>query len=186
MRRELLGVTDHFAALGVARSSWLDADELKDRFHRLGAQHHPDAPGGSGPAFTDINAAWQTLREPAKCLRHYLELEHPGAIATAGPIPTELADLFMDIAAFRSAAQRFAARLAAASSPLARALLEPERLTLRAQLEKLTVTVAGRTSSLLAALRRADATPPYLADLLASLTYLGNWSAHLAETRLDL
>src|SRR5207245_477897 len=121
-------------------------DELKERFHRLSAQHHPDAPGGSGPAFTDLNAAWHVLREPAKCLRHFLELEHPGLLATAAQTPPELAPLFMDIAAFRQAAQRFATRLAAASTPLTRALLEPERVALRNRLEELADIVARRTN----------------------------------------
>jgi DnaJ-class molecular chaperone len=179
-------VTDHFAVFGIARSPWLDADALKDRFHRLSAQHHPDAPDGSGSAFTEINAAWQTLREPAKCLRHFLELEHPGSLATAGQPAPELADLFMKIAAFRDAAQRFTSRRASASTPLTRALLEPERIALQSRLEDLTADVTHRTGELVAGVRGGEATPEYLATSLTSLVFLEKWSAHLAEARLTL
>jgi DnaJ-class molecular chaperone len=179
-------VTDHFAVLGIPRSPWLDADALKERFHRLSAQHHPDAPAGSGSAFTGINAAWQTLRDPSKCLRHYLELEHPGSLALAVQTPPELADLFMKIAAFRDATQRFTSRRAAASAPLTRALLEPERIALRTRLEELTAGITRRTDEIVATLRSGEPTPETLASLLASLVFLGKWSAHLAEARLTL
>jgi len=179
-------VTDHFAVLGIPRSPWLDADALKERFHRLSAQHHPDAPAGSGSAFTEINAAWQTLREPAKCLRHYLELEHPGSLAAAAQTPAELADLFMQIAAFRDAMHRFTTRRAAASAPLTRALLESERIALQSRLEDLTADITRRTDGILAALRSGETTPEDLATLLASLVFLGKWAAHLAEARLAL
>ena len=186
MRRELLGVTDHFAVLGIPHAAWLDADDLKERFHRLSAQHHPDASGGSAPAFTDLNGAWQTLRDPAKCLRHYLEHEHPAALAASEQTPPELSELFMDIAAFRQAAQRLATRIAAASTPLTRAFLEPERIALRAQAESLGSTVAGRSEEIIAALKSGSPPPEQLSKLLASLVFLGKWTTQIAETRLGL
>jgi hypothetical protein len=179
-------VTDCFAVLGMPRAPWLEAEALKDRFHRLSAQHHPDAPGGSGAAFTDINAAWQILRDPAKCLRHYLELEYPDSLAKSGEPPKEFADLFMDIAAFRQAAQRLASRLAAATTPLTRAVLEPERIALRKRLEDLGTVVARRTDENLAALRIGEATAETLAAVLSSLVVLGKWREILADTRLSL
>ena len=96
MRREffrLISMVDHFAVLGIPRTAWVDAEELKTRFHRLSAERHPDAAGGTGAAFTELNAAWQSLREPAGCLRHFLELEHPQLLTTAGQTPAELADI---------------------------------------------------------------------------------------------
>ena len=186
MRRKFLGVTDHFAAFDLPRSPWRDADELKERFHRLSAQRHPDAPGGSGVAFSQLNAAWQILREPASRLRHYLELEHPDALAAAGQTPAELADLFMDIAAFRQDAQRFATRHAATTSPLTRALLEPERIALRARLESLAAEIATRIEAITVRLRNEMPAPEALARLLASLVFLGKWSPQLAEARLTL
>ena len=178
-------MTDHFAAFDLPRAPWADADELKAKFHRLSAQRHPDAPGGSGTAFSELNAAWQILRVPSSCLHHYLELEHPGALATAAQTPAELADLFMDIAAFRQDAQRFATRNAAATSPLTRALLEPERIALRTRLDSLAATVAARNETIIAKLRSETPKPDELARLLASLVFLGKWSPQLAEARLS-
>src|SRR2546430_2129411 len=83
--------------------------------YKMDAERHPDAAGGDGAAFTELNAAWQALREPAGCLRHFLELEHPDALGSAGQTPAELADLFMDIAAFRQAVQNFAAKYSPAT-----------------------------------------------------------------------
>ena len=183
MRREFLGVTDHFAVLGIPRAAWVDAEELKERFHRLSTERHPDAAGGSGAAFTELNAAWQALREPAGCLRHFLELEHPQLLATAGQTPPELADLFMDIAAFRQTAQKFGVKFAAASSPLTKAMLEPERMALRARLAALTSETEARTARIISALRNDALPPPQLALVLSSLVFLGKWSVLLAELR---
>lgn len=179
-------MTDHFSVLGFPRSPWLDAEQLKERFHRLGALHHPDAPEGSSEAFAAANAAWQVLREPAGCLRHFLELKHPGALADAAKIPPGLADLFMDIAAFRESAQKFLAKRADASSPLAKALLEPERIAIRTGLEALAANVEARTTQAIASVRLSDATPAQLATALSSLVFLGKWAAQLAELRLGL
>ena len=186
MRREFLGVTDHFAVLSIPRTAWVDAEELKTRFHKLSAERHPDATGGDGAAFTELNAAWQTLREPAGCLRHFLELEHPDALASAGQTPAELADLFMDIAAFRQAAQKFSVKVLTAGSPLAKALMEPERIALRTRLDALTANVEARTEQSIATLRNETTQPAQLAPLLASLVFLAKWTAQLAELRLGL
>jgi len=186
LRRELFGVTDHFAVLGIPRAAWLDPEELKERFHRLSAQRHPDAAGGTAQAFTDLNDAWQTLRDPAKCLRHYLELEHPESLAGTAQTPPELAGLFMDIAASRQSAQKLGTKLAEATSPLTRALLEPERIAQRARLDSLNANVVARTAQITAAVRAGTLTPEQLATSLASLVFLGKWTAQLGEMRLVL
>ncbi len=179
-------VTDHFAVLGIPRAAWVDAEELKTRFHKLSAERHPDAAGGDGAAFTDLNAAWQTLREPAGCLRHFLELEYPDALKSAGQTPAELADLFMDIAAFRQAAQKFAAKYSAATSSLTKAVHEAERVTLRTRLDALAANVEARTEQSIATLRSDGTLPSQLATLLASLVFLAKWTTQLAELQLGL
>ena len=182
----MTAVADHFAVLGLPRAAWVDAEELKTRFHKLSAERHPDAAGGDSAAFTELNAAWQALREPAGCLRHFLELEHPDALASAGQTPAELTDLFMDIAAFRQAAQKCGVKILTASSPLAKAVLEPERIALRRRLAGLAANVETRTADCIAALRSAATRPSELATLLASLVFLGKWTSQLAELRLNL
>ncbi len=176
-------MTDHFAVLGVPRAAWTDGEALKERFLRLSAQQHPDAAGGSSEMFAKLNAAWQALREPAGCLRHFLELDHPAALAAtpAAHAPVELADLFMDIAALRQTAQKFRAKFAAASSPLTRAMLELERVALRARIATLVLEIETRNAQIARAVRAENPTAHELATALASLGFLGKWSALLAE-----
>jgi hypothetical protein len=178
-------VPDHFATFSLAHSPWVDADDLKSRFLHLSATSHPDA-GGSSEAFTALNDAWQTLRDPAACLRHYLELEHPSSLALAAQTPPDLGDLFMDIASARQSVQQLATRLNATSSPLSRSLLEPERRTLLSRLESLTAQIATRLQSSQLALRTPNLTAPQLATLLSSLVFLGKWSTQLRESTLAL
>lgn len=184
----MTAAVDHFAVLGIPRAAWVDAEELKARFHKLSAERHPDAVGGDGAAFTELNAAWQALREPAGCLRHFLELEHSETLSAASTsqAPTELADLFMDIASARQAVQKFAAKYSAATSPLIKAVMEMERIALRTRLDALTANVAARTEQSLDTLRSTSPQPDQLPPLLASLVFLAKWTAQLAELRLGL
>jgi len=54
---------DHYAALGVARNA--TQDEIKRAFRKLASQHHPDK-GGDTKKFQEIQAAYDTLGDPAK------------------------------------------------------------------------------------------------------------------------
>ncbi len=186
MRRELYGVMDCFASLQIPRAPYADAAAVTDAFHHIAATVHPDAPDGSNSKFADLNLAWQTLREPASCLRHYLELEFPGVLAGAEHTPPALGDLFMDIASARQGALTFASKRDSAASPLNRALLEPERIAHYGKIESLISEVAARKDAAIEAIRARHATPKQLADLLATITFLGKWMAQLRESALAL
>jgi curved DNA-binding protein len=56
-------MTDHYATLGVAKTA--TADEIKRAFRKLASQHHPDK-GGNTQKFQEIQAAYDTLGDPAK------------------------------------------------------------------------------------------------------------------------
>ena len=56
-------MTDHYAALGVARNA--TQDEIKRAFRKLASQHHPDK-GGDTKKFQEIQAAYDTLGDSAK------------------------------------------------------------------------------------------------------------------------
>lgn len=178
MRGEFRGVTDHFAALGIPRAPWVDGEVLKERFHRVGAEAHPDG-GGSSAAFAAVNEAWQTLRTAAGCLRHFLELEHPDALAPAGHAPPELADLFMEIAGVRQAVNQFVAEREQAGSPLGRALLEPARLGLVEKIGELSAEIASKSAEAIGEVRTAEAARQ--AELLGRLVFLGKWEAQVRE-----
>ena len=177
---------DAFAVLDFPRAPWVDAEVLKERFHRLSAVRHPDAPGGSDAAFSELNTAWQTLREPTNCLRHFLHLTAPDALATANETPADLGDLFMEIAGLKHAAQQFLAAREKAASPLARALVEPQRLVLLGRTELVEAQVAGRFDDEIATIRTGEASSAHLAAVLGRLTFVANWRHQLADLRLRL
>lgn len=56
-------MTDHYATLGVSRTA--TPDEIKRAFRKLASTHHPDK-GGSTEKFQAIQAAYDTLGDPAK------------------------------------------------------------------------------------------------------------------------
>jgi len=188
--RALRGMSDHFASLAQPRRPWLDPAALRESFHRAAAVAHPDA-GGDATAFAALNAAQTVLGEPASRLRHLLELEAPQLLARATPVPAELADLFMQLATVRRAAEDCRKKHAATASPLARALLAGEKVGVRATLAAAVARLAAAQEQALAELRALDAawaTPAWepLADLQARLAFLAKWSGQLREDLFQL
>ena len=176
--------TDHFAIFALERAPWLEAEVLRERFHRLSAVRHPDAASGSTAAFTELNAAWQILRDPAARIRHFLELEHPSALDQSAQPPAALADLFMEIGALQQAVQQFRVRQTAATSPLTRALLAPARIALQTRAATLAAQLAARHTAAIEVI--AGAAPEQLADTLTALIFLGKWSDQLRQNALTL
>lgn len=177
---------DYFHVLQLPRRPWLDEAVLRENFQRLAVAAHPDVVGGSNAGFAELNTAWQTLRQPAARLRHYLELEHPEALRTAPQPPTELSDLFMDIADHQQDALQLVTEFGKAVSPLARALLEPRRVALRKHLQELAEGIIGRSTTIHEALQTGRLSPTELAANFHRLVYLDKWAEQLRETLLAL
>ena len=180
---------DHFATLAQPRRPWLEAEALKDAFHRLSASLHPDVPGtGDGAQFTALNAAYSILRESAARLRHLLELTAPAALAATSAAPFELADLFMEIAGLRRRLDDLLSKRNAATSPLTRALLAAEESVLRRDLTTARERLEAAESASLDELRMVDSgwdklsaeAGDSLPRLYQRLAYLARW---LAQTR---
>lgn len=185
---------DLFAALDVPRRPWIDADDLKDRFHRLTAEHHPDVTGDP-ERFTALNAAYATLRDPGARLRHLLELEAPGeVIASNAPISPALADRFMQAASLKRELAAFLGGRAATSAPLARALAASEGASLQRRAEQMLSELEASREQCLAAVRDEDAawahrdanTFARLASLHRELSFLNRWADQLRESLLQL
>src|SRR3954469_22469544 len=98
-------VVDYFKLLNEPRRPWVDPDLLKNKFLAISAELHPDRVHGATAAekervqgrYSEVNTAYQTLRDPKLRLAHLLELESgakPGAIQNA---PEDLMDLFMQV-----------------------------------------------------------------------------------------
>jgi curved DNA-binding protein CbpA len=180
--------TDHFAALGQPRRPWLEPDALKEIYHRLTAEHHPDHTGDA-ERFTAINSAYAVLRDPVSRLRHLLELEEPSALAAAPPLPEALTATFMRVATLRRNIDAFLKQQAAATTPLSQALLAAARFSLQRDVELELAELEAAQNLALEALREADRqwperTPALIEQLAAvqqELRYLAKWIAQLRE-----
>jgi len=186
-------MTDFFALFEERRGPWLDCEELKAKYHRLTARHHPDVAGASGD-FAEINRAYQTLADPAARLRHLIELESPGAVSRAQAVPEEIAGFFAAVAEASQGVDVFFNKHAAASSPLAKALLSTEQYVVQERIEEIIATLEAKQAALLGQLHEVDAlwTADRAAALLVlpglwqSLGYIGKWLGTLREALFRL
>jgi hypothetical protein len=177
---------DCFKILQMPRQPWLDEADVRNRFHQLAADTHPDVAAGESGDFANLNHAWQTLRSPASRLRHFLELEHPGALSSAQFTVPKSPELFMQISELQQTARSTVAKLSEAKSPLTRALLEPQRLAVLRTLEQLEAGVADQIRAVHQVIQSPRASPEALASALNELTFLEKWNAQLRETRFAL
>ena len=97
-------MTDYFALLGEVRRPWIDSNKLKQKYHRLTLQLHPDLGSRNQTASEDtgslaeLNEAFRVLQDPKLRLQHLLMLENAPPVA-ARSVPPALANLFWDTGA---------------------------------------------------------------------------------------
>lgn len=182
-------MVDYFALLGEPRRPSLDPERIKETFHRLSRERHPDQAGGGQEAFAELNVAQETLRDPKARLRHLLALEFP-EIVTAGPaiVPASLADEFGPVLGLLQKAGVFLPRLTAATGALAKALLVREATALRAELREVAARLEGKMASAADDLRSLNAgwDACALLDLYHRFAYLGRWLEQLRERTFEL
>ena len=127
-------MTDYFALLDEPRRPWLDEAALKQKFLARSSELHPDRVHGANDAerrianqrYTELNSAYACLREPRDRLRHLLELELGRKPVDLQEVPSELADLYLEVARVCREADGFLARQSRLTSPLLRAQSFPE------------------------------------------------------------
>jgi len=98
-------MTDHFALLNEPRRPWLDAEALKAKFLTRSAEVHPDRVHQSSEAdklaanqrYTELNAAYNCLREPRHRIRHLLELELGAKPSDLTNVPDDLMEVFFSV-----------------------------------------------------------------------------------------
>ena len=192
---------DFFTALGVERRPWLEPEQVKERFHALSREQHPDQQAGGSTGETDavfarLNAAQAALRDPKARLRGLLEIEFPH-VKVSGPaaVPGTLADLFAPTLELLQQIDALLAKKAGASSGLARALLAREELVLQEAAQARLGELETLHASALAELREFDARwerprPPDAAerlhDFYQRFAYLSRWTEQLRERLFQL
>ena len=183
---------NYFEAFDLAPGPVLDAEALKSDFQKRSARLHPDASGGSEEAFRALHDAFQTLHDPARRLRHLLKLTAPEQIERSSAPPPEVAELFLPVGAVLQRLAAIKKKDEAAGSPLAKALLAPEKMALMEELQQMLSAVEGSRAQALTELESlvpAWMEPenlPRLSRLQQRLVFHGKWAAQLREGLLQL
>jgi hypothetical protein len=198
MHAEPVPGSNAFATLGLPARPWLERETLQARFVELAARWHPDTNPDPEAAsrFQTLVGAHLLLRDPVKRLECVLQLEDPAhaAAQTGAEITRELTDLFLSIATYNRQLQAFHAQQPATLSPLNRALLHADRLSLKHDLEQLSQKVERHWERCETQIHAADTiwerrTPELLASLkkiLREMVFLQRWRTQLRESRVRL
>ncbi len=185
-------MSNAFALLGLPRIAALDDEALQQAWLAASRSAHPDQPGGDAARAAEINTAYETLQAPEKRLKHLLDL-HQVPWRTV-PIDDAMMSLFGQLGPALQSVAVFLKRKQAANSALAKALLAPDEMRLREQLEGLGTTLDSERSALLENLPAFDARlstgdTTALADLQilqARVAYFSKWQAQVREALLSL
>jgi len=185
-------MSNAFALLGLPRIAALDDEALQQAWLAASRCAHPDQPGGDATRAAEINTAYDTLQAPEKRLKHLLDL-HAVPWRTV-PIDEGMMALFGQLGPALQNVAAFLKRKQSATSALAKALLAPDEMRLREQLETLGTTLDAERTALLATLPAFDARlsagdTTALSDLQilqARLAYFGKWQAQVREALLSL
>lgn len=192
-------MTDYFSLLNEPRRPWLDAESLKGKFLAASAEIHPDRVHTLGAAeraaaqerATELNAAYNCLKEPKDRLRHLLELELGTLPKDIQQIPSALMDLSMAIGLACREADAFLAEKAKATSPLLKVQFIERGQVFSEKLEGLRQKVGALNGHLLEELKRLDAEwisaadrrvlLPSLEEVYRLLSYVARWTAQMQE-----
>jgi curved DNA-binding protein CbpA len=197
---------DYFVLLQAPRRPWLDLELLKQNFFALSAQLHPDRTHNASAEekitanrdFTDLNAAWQCLREPKERLAHLLELETGARPANTQDVPAAAMDLFFEVGRVCREADVFLATKAKTSSPILQAGMFAQGMQLTECLQELQQRIFAQRDGLLDDLQKMNAaweaapepglpsraaTLPLkeLEELYRMFSYIARWTGQIQE-----
>ncbi len=186
-------MTDFFALLDQPRQPWLDSEKLREAFHEGSRGTHPDA-GGSEAAFAQINEAYRVLQNPRLRLHHLLTLENHAPAAAGQAVASDIADLFQSVAAASQEADATSRKLAVASNPLSRSLLQPELRGARGRLDEVSSVLQilhDKANNELKALNdssqlSAENRVAEIQRLVGRFAYLTRWMSEIDEKRAQL
>lgn len=204
-------MTDAFALLSEPRRPWLDADVLKARFLPLSAEVHPDRVHSASEAekavanarYAELNAAYNTLREPRDRLLHLLELEAGGKPKDVQRIPPGTMDLFVEVGQTCRDTDEFLKQKSTSESPMVKLRLMQEGLDWLDRLQALQGRVNTKRDELITELRQMNAVweaapsvgaPERVAALplerleqvYRAMSYVARWTEQIQERIVQL
>lgn len=183
---------DSFAQLRVCRRPYLAEDVVRDAFHRLAAEHHPDKTGGDSAPFAQLTAAFEVLRNPVTRLKHLIDLENLASSGVQPGVPPDLVELFPAVAQSRQQIAAAIERRRSAPNALARSLAMVDTASARRSAEQLNQQLEALYSAAIDKLREIDTDWPGPAAraglplLHARLAFLAKWRDQLCESLLQL
>lgn len=204
-------MTDAFALLSEPRRPWLDAEALKARFLPLSAAVHPDRVHSASEAekaaantrYAELNAAYNTLREPRDRLLHLLELEAGGKPKDVQRIPPGTMDLFVEVGQTCRDTDEFLKQKSTSDSPMVKLRLMQGGLDWLDRLQVLQGRVNAKRDELTAELRqmngvweaapaigipdRVNALPlERLEQVYRAMSYVARWTEQIQERIVQL
>ena len=193
---------DYFALFNESRRPWLEAEALKEKFLALSAEVHPDRVHHASAAdklaanrrYTELNAAYNCLREPRERLRHLLELELGQKPSDLTNVPNDLMDMFFSVGKLFREVDTFVAEKGKATSPLLQVQLFERGQEWIESLVGLRQLVNSRREPLIDELKRLCADwgadlPKALERLLGIwrfLSFYDRWLAQIQERMVQI
>jgi hypothetical protein len=176
--------TDHFAALGLERSPLLPGILVAETVRQLQARYHADGPEGDSDRFQAVTAAAEALRTPGRVLRHYLELQSPGAKWTPPDVSDDLSEVFVQVCTVRQQAAACAGNRVTPDSALSRALAARQAVAASAELAKVETQLRAEMDCLVASIPEGNMAE--FGQSCAKLLFLEKWTETVRECRLLL
>ena len=193
-------MTDYFALFNEPRRPWLDAEALKQKFLTASATVHPDRVHNLGEAeraaaqerYTELNTAYNCLREPKERLQHLLQLELGALPKDIQRIPSDLMDLSLEVGKACREADAFLAEKAKVTSPLLQVTFFERGQEFADNLQGIRQRVNSLSERLNAELQQidaawqSDANPretllQRLEELYRLFSYFSRWNAQLED-----
>jgi curved DNA-binding protein CbpA len=180
---------DPFVLLGLPKRPWHEADVVRGAFQSRAKFLHPDSAAGDAVKFADLNEARRLVLDPASRLLLLARTLDPAA--QPGPATPADADFGFSIAAHLRIADSLVARLAAAASPLARAVRAEQKRDAIATLKTALRHTEEKLHASNSRLRELDARWPRCsaADLVAlghEFMFLEKWRRQLSDRMVAL
>jgi curved DNA-binding protein CbpA len=174
-------MTDYFALLQQPRKPWLDAEQLKQKYHQLAREKHPE--------MAVLNEAYRVLADPKLRLHHLLSLEGAPPSTAGQPVPDQLANLFIEIGTLVIDVDRVLGEATAATNALSKSLLKPSILEQQKRVREKLTRVRSLYENALSDLRSIDNAQqslPQIENSYHQLAYLTRWKDLLEERQFRL
>ena len=204
-------MNDAFALLSEPRQPWLDAEALKQKFLTRSTDVHPDRVHSATEAdkqaanthYAELNAAYNTLREPRDRLLHLLQLELGAKPSDIQRIPPGTMDLFVEVGQLCRDVDAFIAGRANVTSPLLKVQMFERGMEWTDKLQALQLRINAKRDELAAELQemnsvwqsapaigsaeRAAALPlERLEQIYRVFSYIARWSEQINERLVQL